>query len=134
MGESVVIIGGKEDVQVSKRIVDRLSHKSNVIDLTGSTSLRESFSVVKHSKLLISNDSAPVHIAVSFNTPVVDIYGPTVREFGFYPYRNGVVVEAEGVVCRPCGLHGHRKCPTGTFECMKKITPQKVLKAVKRFL
>lgn len=69
--------------------MDRLSHKSNVIDLTGSTSLRESFSVVKHSKLLISNDSAPVHIAVSFNTPVVDIYGPTVREFGFTPTETG---------------------------------------------
>ncbi len=134
MGENVVIIGGKEDIEVSKRIVGNIKGKKNVKNFTGLTSLRESFSIIKHSKLLISNDSAPVHIAVSFNTPVVDIYGPTVREFGFYPYRNGTVVEAENVTCRPCGLHGHKKCPTGTFECMKNITAEKVLKAVKRYL
>ncbi len=127
--ETVVLFGGKED----RYFVDRIKRdlKREVIDIVGKTSLRESFSVVKHSKALISNDSAPVHMAVSFGVPVVDIYGPTVKDFGFYPYRNGVVVEADGLSCRPCGLHGHRKCPTGTFECMKNITPDMILKALK---
>ncbi len=121
----VVLIGGKEDVEYGRYIEEGL--KGKVLNLIGKTSLRESFSLVKHAKAIISNDSAPVHIAVAFNTPVVDIYGPTVKDFGFYPYRNGVVVEVEDLPCRPCGLHGHRKCPTGTFECMKNITPEMVL-------
>ncbi len=123
--ENVVLFGGKEDIKYGKQIQEKLS--TDVLNLIGKTTLRESFSVVKHAKALISNDSAPVHMAVSFNTPVVDIYGPTVKDFGFYPYRNGVVVEVENLECRPCGLHGHHKCPTGTFECMKSITPEMVL-------
>lgn len=127
----VVFLGSDEDRDFIDKI---LSYGNlNVVDLTGKTNLRQSFSIIKHAKLLISNDSSPVHMAVAFGTPVVDIYGPTVKDFGFYPYRNGVVVEIEGLKCRPCGLHGHRRCPTGTHECMTKITPQMVLEKA-RFL
>lgn len=128
----VVFIGSNEDRDFMDEI---LSYGDlNHIDLIGKTNLRESFSIIKHAKLLISNDSSPVHMAVAFGTPVIDIYGPTVREFGFYPYRNGVVVEMEGLSCRPCGLHGHKKCPLGTHECMERIDPDRVLKEVERLL
>lgn len=128
-GEKVVVFGGKEDTDFAQEII---RGKMGVINIVGKTSLRESFSLVKHAKALISNDSAPVHMAVSFNTPVVDIYGPTITDFGFYPYRNGVVVEVKGLKCRPCGLHGHNRCPTGTFECMEKISAEMVINALYR--
>ena len=108
--------------------------KNKPLNLVGKTNLRESFSLIKHAKALISNDSAPVHMAVAFNTPVVDIYGPTITDFGFYPYRNGIVVEVKGLKCRPCGLHGHNECPTGTFECMQDITPDMVLNGLKNLM
>ncbi|SNZ09579.1 heptosyltransferase-2 [Persephonella hydrogeniphila] len=132
-GESVVLIGSKEDIPYTESIIKNIK-TSKVINLVGKTTLRESFSIIKSARLLISNDSAPVHMAVAFNTPVVDIYGPTVKDFGFYPYRNGVVVELDNIKCRPCGLHGHKKCPTGTFECMEKITPDMVLDAVNKLI
>ncbi len=127
-GENIVLIGSKEDEDFTNQILSKSSKKP--INLVGKTDLRQTFSIIKNSKLLISNDSAPVHMAVSFNVPVVDIYGPTVKEFGFYPYKNGVVVEIEGLKCRPCGLHGHKTCPIKTHECMEKITPQMVLEGV----
>ncbi len=130
-GEKVVIFGGPEDTDFTQDII---KGKSGIINIVGRTSLRESFSLVKHAKALISNDSAPVHMAVSFNTPVVDIYGPTITDFGFYPYRNGIIVEVKGLKCRPCGLHGHNKCPTGTFECMEKISAEMVLSALYKLL
>ena len=73
-------------------------------------------------------------MSVAFNTPVVDIYGPTVRDFGFYPYRNGIVVEIEGLKCRPCGLHGHNSCPIKTHECMESITADMVIDATYKIL
>ena len=130
-GEKIVLFGGREDTDFVQEII---RGKSGVLNVVGKTSLRESFSLVKHAKALISNDSAPVHMAVSFNTPVVDIYGPTVTDFGFYPYRSGTVVEVKGLKCRPCGLHGHNKCPTGTFECMEKISTEMVLTALYKLL
>ncbi|WP_457639316.1 glycosyltransferase family 9 protein [Persephonella sp.] len=131
VGETVVLIGGKEDTETAEKL---LKNSPKLLNLAGKTNLRESFSVIKHGKALISNDSAPVHMAVSFNVPVVDIYGPTVKEFGFYPYRNGTVVEIEGLQCRPCGLHGHNSCPIKTHQCMKEITPEMVLSALDKLL
>jgi heptosyltransferase-2 len=131
--EVVVLFGGNEDIEYTNEILEDISSK-NIINLVGKTNLRESFSIVKNAKLLVSNDSAPVHMAVAFNTPVVDIYGPTVKEFGFYPYRNGVVVELNDLSCRPCGLHGHNKCPEGHFKCMKDLKADFVIKEVEKFI
>jgi len=129
----IVLIGGKEDIQTAEKIL--LSVKiNNIINLTGKTNLRQSFSIIKNAKALISNDSAPVHMAVAFNTPVVDIYGPTTTDLGFYPYRNGIVVEIKDLPCRPCGLHGHNKCPEKHFKCMKLITPDMVINSLEKLL
>ena len=129
--ENIVLIGGKEDLDFTNEILKEV--KTKVLNLVGKTNLRESFSIIKHSKALISNDSAPVHMAVAFNVPVIDIYGPTVKDFGFYPYRNGIVVEVN-LDCRPCGLHGHNKCPIKTHECMEKITADMVLEALEKLM
>jgi heptosyltransferase-2 len=128
--EVVVLIGSEEDREYADEILKKVEKKSEVVNIIGKTNLRQSFSIIKHSKILISNDSAPVHMAVAFNTPVVEIMGPTVKEFGFYPFRNGIVVETQGLSCRPCGLHGHQECPIKTHECMTKISAKEVLKAM----
>ena len=129
----IVLIGGKEDIQTSEKILEGLNIK-NIINITGKTNLRQSFSIIKNAKALISNDSAPVHMAVAFNTPVVDIYGPTTTDLGFYPYRNGIVVEIKNLNCRPCGLHGHNQCPEKHFKCMKLISPDMVINSLEKLL
>ncbi len=128
----VVLIGGAEDKGFTEEILSLT--KTTPINLVGKTSLRESFSVIRHAKALISNDSAPVHMAVAFNVPVVDIYGPTTTDLGFFPYRNGIVVEIKDLDCRPCGLHGHQTCPKKTHECMKLISPDMVLNSLNKIL
>lgn len=132
IGYKPVLIGGMEDIDIADKIIEIATTKP--LNLVGKTSLRETFSIIKHSLLLVSNDSAPVHMAVSFNVPVIDIYGPTVKDFGFYPYKNGVVVEVERLKCRPCGLHGHNQCPIKTHECMKKIKPETVIEKIDKIL
>ncbi len=132
IGYQAVLIGGAEDKDTANKIIELSNRKP--LDLVGKTSLRETFSIIKHSLLLVSNDSAPVHMAVSFDVPVIDIYGPTVKDFGFYPYKNGIVVEIEGLKCRPCGLHGHKECPIKTHECMEKIKPDMVIDKIDKIL
>ena len=73
-----------------------------------------------------------MHIAVAMRTPVVAIFGSTIPEFGFYPYgEKDKIVQVENLYCRPCGIHGRKKCPEGHFKCMKLIETEKVYSAVK---
>ncbi len=122
----VVLIGGKKDVNVAAGIVGT---DTRVVSAVGELPFMASAEIIRRASLLVANDSAPVHIASAFDTPTVAIFGPTVKEFGFYPYhKNSVVIEESGLGCRPCSIHGGSYCPIATFECMRKISPERVVK------
>lgn len=134
-GFEVLIIGGKEDSELGKAIVETAKNKK-IHDATGALSLLESAELIGRCKILITNDSAPLHLGVAMTTPVIAVFGATVPEFGFAPYgEKDIVVETKGLLCRPCAIHGGNVCPIGTFECMKKIEArmvyQKVLEVIK---
>lgn len=127
-GFSLFFIGGKQDRELGEEII--LSHGLSTKNLCGKFSILESAALIKRADLVISNDSAPLHIANAVNTPVVAIFGPTVKKFGFYPYREkDKVIEIE-LDCRPCGKHGGDNCPLKHFNCMNKITPEMVYREV----
>ncbi|HOW16537.1 MAG TPA: glycosyltransferase family 9 protein [bacterium] len=131
----VVLSGDKSDIKGSDAICSGLSSTKRVIDSTGKLNIQELFYLISKARLVVTNDSAPIHIAVGLKVPVLAIFGPTVKELGFYPYsKKAVVVENNNVACRPCGLHGHKKCPNETHECMKSITPIEVFEALENLL
>ncbi|MBW7888742.1 MAG: lipopolysaccharide heptosyltransferase II [Bacteroidetes bacterium] len=133
-GLCVVIIGGKEDSKLGATILEKASHK-NIFDVTGKLSLLQSAELINRCKVLVTNDSAPLHLAVAMRTPIVAIFGPTVPAFGFGPYGpNDIVVERNGLPCRPCSIHGSDECPIGTFDCMIEIKTVTVFNAVKKIL
>ena len=79
---------------------------------------------------VITGDTGLMHIAAAVGTPVVAIFGPTVRSFGFAPAGPGHrVLEIEGLPCRPCSLHGGPRCPRGHFRCMLEIGADRVVEA-----
>ncbi len=122
----VVIIGGKKDLDAAAGIVGT---DPRVVSAVGELSFMSSAEIIRRASLLVANDSAPIHIASAFDTPTVAIFGPTVKDFGFYPYhKNSVVIEESGLRCRPCSIHGGSYCPIATFECMRKISPDRVVK------
>jgi heptosyltransferase-2 len=128
----IVLMGAKEDETTSKYI----ESKSKIeYDLTGQTSLLETAEVINSVDLVISNDSALMHVASSQNTPVIAIFGSTVEEFGFFPYNSKyIVVEDKTVKCRPCTHIGRSKCPKKHFSCMNNIKPENILKSIKEFI
>lgn len=124
----VVLIGGKEDETLCKEI-QTLSGSNKVYDAAGRLTTLQSAELIRRCRVLISNDSAPMHFAVAVGTPVVSIFGATVPEFGFAPYgKHDVVIETRGLPCRPCSIHGGDECPIKTFECMKAITDERVFR------
>jgi lipopolysaccharide heptosyltransferase II len=120
----VLVLGNDNDREQGNSLNDL----NDVIDLTGKLSLLQSAVVLSKSKALISNDTGLMHMATAVNTPVLAIFGSTVKEFGFYPYRyDSIVVENEGLDCRPCSHIGRDSCPKEHFKCMNEITPEIVI-------
>lgn len=129
----VVFVGGEEDRFLCRKIAEDVKGKSLVA--AGEASVLQSAALLSKCRLLISNDSAPVHLASAVGTKVVDIYGPTVPQFGFYPYGEGhQIVEVQDLYCRPCSKHGPKRCPEGHFRCMREITVERVFEGVAALL
>ena len=134
MGVKVVLVGGgKKDADLGEKIC-QLS-EGHAANLCGKTSLSDLMALMEHFKLFITNDSGPMHIATAFDVPTLAIFGPTTRELGFFPYGEGHrVLEVENLPCRPCALHGGKKCPLGHFKCMRDILPERAFENAKEML
>ena len=127
----VVVLGDDND----KKQSEILSIHDNVIDLTGQLSLLQSAVVLSKCRALVSNDSGLMHMATAVKTPVLGIFGSTVKEFGFFPYRSkSIVVENRNLKCRPCSHIGRNKCPQKHFKCMQEIIPEIVEEKFEKLL
>ena len=131
--ERIVLIGGDND----KFLCDEISHSLNdkVINLAGKFSVTETIHLLGSAKLLITNDSAPTHMAMCADIPVLTIYCSTIPGFGFYPYNNkSIHLSYDKLDCKPCGMHGYRECPVKSFDCGYKLLPDDILKEVEKML
>jgi len=129
-GIKTVLVGGGEDEGLCRRIAAE-SQGTEIYVAAGKFTLLQSAELLRRCFALVSNDSAPMHLAVAVRTPVVAVFGATVPSFGFAPYgEKDIVVQTEGLSCRPCSIHGGDKCPIGTFDCMVRISAEMVFEKV----
>lgn len=130
----VALIGGKDDVKLCDYIMSKTTH-NEIYSFAGKLSLLQSAELIKNSALLITNDSAPLHIANAVSTKVIALFGSTIKDFGFYPIgRKDKVFETSGLKCRPCSNHGKQECPIHTFDCMNNISEKDIYEEVKSTL
>jgi len=127
-GFAPVLIGGAEEAASNAEIAKQSG--SSLLDLTGALSIMESAAVLKRCAALVTNDSAPLHLAEAVGTPVVAFFGPTVREFGYFPRLERSIALEVKLPCRPCSRNGARACPYGTKECLVAIRPEEALTAL----
>ena len=128
----VVVVGGPGEGELARAIV-AAAPAGAVLDATGRLSLLASAELIRRARVLVTNDSSPLHMASAVGTPTVAIFGPTVPAFGFGPLAQGsVVVEHQQMPCRPCHHHGPERCPLGHFKCMKEIGAARVMEEVVR--
>lgn len=127
----VVILGDQNE----KNLGRLLDGPGQIYDFTGKLSLTETGIVLSKSMALVSNDSGLMHMATAVNTPVVAIFGSTVKQLGFFPYRaRSIVLENKTLQCRPCSHIGRKTCPKKHFDCMRKITPAEVFAGLRKLL
>ncbi len=131
-GFQPVLMGAPNESNLCKTI-ETMAQGS--LNLSGQTTISESFLLLSLGQAVLANDSASAHLASCLDLPIVTIFGPTVLEFGFRPWSSKVrVIEQKGLSCRPCGKHGHKKCPIGTHDCMKQISSHLVFESLTKDL
>ena len=117
----VVVVGSAADATLADAIA---AAEPTSIDATGALSLLASAELIGRAGVVVTNDSAPLHLASAMGTPTVALFGPTVPEFGFGPLApRASVVGEETLPCRPCDRHGPQHCPLGHHRCMRDLSP-----------
>ena len=125
-----VVVGSAADRDLASALAG--ATQGRAIDATGRLSLLGSAELIRRCRVLVTNDSAPLHLASAMNTPTVAIFGPTVPAFGFGPLADrSAVLGMSALVCRPCDRHGPMRCPLGHWRCMLEVTAASAFDAVR---
>jgi len=127
----IVLIGSPSEAEYVNQLYERFSDE-NLINLAGKTSFDELITVIEQAKLMITNDTGPLHIAASLNKPSVALFGPcTPQQYGALNKVNPVYLN---LYCSPC-VHEFDTPPCkGDNQCMKQIAVHLVTKAIENTL
>jgi len=140
MEQVIAHYAGREDTTVflfgggasEKMVLEAWSEKySRAVSVAGKLDLSAELILMSHLDVMLSMDSANMHLASLTATPVVSVWGATHPFAGFYGYNqspaNAVQVE---LCCRPCSVYGNKPCYRKDTGCMTQITPQMVIDAI----
>lgn len=126
---TVFYIGAPSDRAFIEKIRPQIK---NHLNLAGDLSLLQSALLMKDSKRVFVNDSAPLHLASAVEANTTAIFCSTVTAFGYYPLsQNSLVIhERQNLSCRPCGLHGKKECPLSHFKCAQSIEAKRLIDSI----
>jgi heptosyltransferase-2 len=131
---NIVVVGGRGEREIGDAIIAQIPAGCGV-NAAGRLAILASAAVIGRAAALVTNDSAPQHLASAMGTPTVSIFGPTVPEFGFGPLAPGSVTAGfDSLACRPCDRHGPQKCPLGHWRCMRELSSSEVFGLLTRTL
>lgn len=119
-----------------KEILDLWEKKyTNVINVSGKVKLVNELLLISYLDVMLSMDSANMHLASLVETPVVSIWGATHPNLGFYGYgqKEEDIIQTD-IDCRPCSVYGEIPCKRGDYACLTKIKEETVLSKIYEYL
>lgn len=128
-GFKLFVFGGGES---EKLVAESWSIKhQNIQSLVGKLSLAEELNLISNLDVMVSMDSAGMHLASLKGIPVVSVWGATHPFAGFLGYgqspKNCVQLD---LACRPCSVYGNKACHRGDFACMNQLQEVELLKVI----
>ena len=120
--------GGKDEAKILNEWAQEIP---NLVNLAGKFTFREELALISNMDLLVSMDSANMHLASLFGVPVVSVWGATHPFAGFYGWgqadENAVQID---LYCRPCSVFGNRPCYRGDHACMQLLPEEMITKKI----
>lgn len=129
----IFLFGGKKE----KEKLAELASNSKNCTIVGDylNDLHEELILMSHLDVMVSMDSANMHLASLVNTPVVSIWGATHPYAGFMGWnqKNDNAVQVS-LPCRPCSIFGNKPCRRGDYTCLHNITPAMIAERIEKNL
>lgn len=124
ISKPVILLGGPDDHVRGERIA--AGSNGSVFNACGAFNINQSASIIKMAGSVITHDTGLMHIAAAFRKEIWSVWGNTIPGFGMYPYLpagegRSVLMQVEGLRCRPCSKIGYARCPKKHFRCMNDI-------------
>ena len=120
----IFIFVGLMEKKVAFRIKNLMQNLPIIIE--PEANLRQMAYLIQRCNVFISNDSGLMHIAAAVKTRVIAIFGSTSPDWT-RPYGDGHIILRKPMACSPCFK---KKCPYGTYDCLRSIVVKDVLEAV----
>ena len=125
-----IFIGPREESWFEGSVLEIAARESGRTEIIRNRSLTEVATLLSECQHLVTNDSGLLHLAEAVGTPVLALFGPTVREFGYFPVLESSSVLERTLDCRPCSRNGKRPCHRGDLACLVDITPEAAFAAL----
>ncbi len=130
-GTEILLFGSKAEAELTGQWEKEMQH---VYSVAGKKSFTEELNVISQLDIMISMDSANMHLAALFGVPVISIWGGTHPWLGFYGWGqlmdNAIQLD---LPCRPSSVFGNKPCPVhGDKGCMEGITPEMIIEKVEK--
>lgn len=126
--------GGGEE---AARLNEWASRYPRVVSLAGQRlGFAMELSMMSRMTLVVSMDSANMHLASLAGTPVVSVWGQTHPFAGFLGWRQREenVMQMPDITCRPCSIFGNKPCYRGDYACMHRLSVEKIYDRVEAIL
>ena len=117
--------GGKSEQDVFDAWIAKYP---SVVSMIGKLNMRTELNLMSHLDVMLSMDSANMHLASLVNIPVVSIWGATHPYAGFMGWKQLPVNTVQlDLSCRPCSVYGQKPCWRGDYACLRDIKPEQVI-------
>ncbi|MDR0507230.1 MAG: glycosyltransferase family 9 protein [Dysgonamonadaceae bacterium] len=128
----IFLFGNKREGEILENWSSKYRYVQSV---AGKMSFYEELRLMNDLNVMVSMDSANMHLASLVDTPVVSVWGATHPYSGFYGYgqdiKNAIQVD---MPCRPCSIYGKKPCRYGIYDCMNRIKPEMIVEKTMCFL
>ncbi|MBW2700822.1 MAG: lipopolysaccharide heptosyltransferase II [Deltaproteobacteria bacterium] len=122
-----VLMGGPKERSIAREIEGVLGQ--TLLSCVGNR-LSETAALLEHCDMVVGGDSGLTHMARALGVPTVIIFGPTDPKVHCFSEHTQVLIA--NVRCRPCSHHGQNRCPERHHDCMRLVSPEQVIAALRR--
>ena len=124
--------GGPVEMAFIKEWEDTFTH---AVPFNHQLGLKDELELMSTMQVMVTMDSANMHLGSLVNVPVVSVWGPTHQHAGFYGLGQDPLQAVQvSLSCRPCSVFGNKKCWRGDHACMQQITPVMIIQKVEQVL